>query len=679
MTRRTVDYLGLPFLDGGLEAVRTALQELLESNAYAYVVTPNVDHMVAYHSGDDWAFKAVYADAALHICDSRILAVLAKASGKQLTPCPGSDLTLDLIRRPLKPGIRMAMVGPDEAAAAELRRRFPEADVAHLPSSDRLTVGSADWHATVERVAAAAWDLLFVCLSFPKQEFFAADLKRVRQSGGVALCVGASIDFLTGKQVRAPAAMQRLKLEWLHRLAGDPKRMWRRYLVRGPKIFRLALREALETRSRTTTTAEAATLSSARSAGSAGSGWGGGRRGILFLSTVQPLARRSGGEICSMNFIEALKAAGADVEVLAYDRAGSKEPLPDGFAAPRTLTIESADSKRDTAIWLARAFATRRPFSVQKYVTPQMRRAVRERLSGGRYDAVVFDHAQATWLLGDIPRELPVIFIAHNVEHALYAGHGESVAETGGVSGLRRLAGRAKAGIYRREGRLLAAAEEKAANRASQIWTLTEEDRFAFAALVRDPGKVRRFAVPGQSFGEMAVVTSGADHASRPDIGLLGNWTWDINRAGLDWFLDEVVPSLPASLDIVVGGKAPYPAGTRRGPVRFTGFVPDAGAFLRNCRLIVIPSTIGSGIQIKTIETIGLGVPVVATPVALRGIDERPANVREAGDATAMLAGITGLLAHPAQTDASGPAWLGQRRKRFETDVAAALAALAKG
>lgn len=54
---------------------------------------------------------------------------------------------------------------------------------------------------------------------------------------GVGLCVGASLDFLGGKARRAPRWMQRVRLEWLHRLAQEPRRMWRRYLVEGPKVL----------------------------------------------------------------------------------------------------------------------------------------------------------------------------------------------------------------------------------------------------------------------------------------------------------------------------------------------------------------------------------------------------------------------------------------------------------
>jgi exopolysaccharide biosynthesis WecB/TagA/CpsF family protein len=54
---------------------------------------------------------------------------------------------------------------------------------------------------------------------------------------GLTINVGASIDFITGKQKRAPTWMQRIGLEWLYRLMRDPRRMAWRYLVRGPKFF----------------------------------------------------------------------------------------------------------------------------------------------------------------------------------------------------------------------------------------------------------------------------------------------------------------------------------------------------------------------------------------------------------------------------------------------------------
>ena len=84
----------------------------------------------------------------------------------------------------------------------------------------------------------ADYDLLLICLGFPKQEYMANGLILAEKAQGLGLCVGASIDFLTGRQKRAPVWMQRMHLEWLHRLSTQPRRLGRRYLVDGPRIFR---------------------------------------------------------------------------------------------------------------------------------------------------------------------------------------------------------------------------------------------------------------------------------------------------------------------------------------------------------------------------------------------------------------------------------------------------------
>ena len=73
----------------------------------------------------------------------------------------------------------------------------------------------------------------------PQQEMLARALQTRGRARGLALCVGASINFLTGVERRAPAWMQNVGLEWLYRLLNDPGRLAGRYLVRGPRIFLL--------------------------------------------------------------------------------------------------------------------------------------------------------------------------------------------------------------------------------------------------------------------------------------------------------------------------------------------------------------------------------------------------------------------------------------------------------
>ena len=77
----------------------------------------------------------------------------------------------------------------------------------------------------------------FLAVGSPQQESLAALLQARGIARGMALCVGASMNFITGREKRAPQWMQQFALEWLFRLVQDPQRLAGRYLVRGPRFF----------------------------------------------------------------------------------------------------------------------------------------------------------------------------------------------------------------------------------------------------------------------------------------------------------------------------------------------------------------------------------------------------------------------------------------------------------
>jgi exopolysaccharide biosynthesis WecB/TagA/CpsF family protein len=90
-------------------------------------------------------------------------------------------------------------------------------------------------------VAANPARFVFLCVGAPQQEMVAKAILDRGDARGVGLCVGASLEFLTGRVARAPLWMQRARLEWLHRLASEPRRLGRRYLIEGPKILAIWL------------------------------------------------------------------------------------------------------------------------------------------------------------------------------------------------------------------------------------------------------------------------------------------------------------------------------------------------------------------------------------------------------------------------------------------------------
>ena len=85
--------------------------------------------------------------------------------------------------------------------------------------------------------AASPFRFCLLAVGSPRQEMLAHRLAQRNRSSGMALCIGASIDFLTGGERRAPRWMQSCSLEWLYRLSQNPRRLAHRYLVRGLKFF----------------------------------------------------------------------------------------------------------------------------------------------------------------------------------------------------------------------------------------------------------------------------------------------------------------------------------------------------------------------------------------------------------------------------------------------------------
>lgn len=226
-------FMTLDFADGDRPALLARVAAMARA-PYGYVVTPNVDHVIKLMDGR--VEPEVYDGAALKVCDSRILAHLARLRGKRLSVYPGSDMTADLLGSPLADGLTIGVFGPDRAAFDDLSARYPNRRFTFI-DAPVLTPGTPGWIAAVDAAARADWDVMLACISFPKQERFAHALRAAGRETGVALCVGASIDFLTGRQQRAPRLYQQLSLEWLHRLMTQPRRMFRRYVIEGPAIF----------------------------------------------------------------------------------------------------------------------------------------------------------------------------------------------------------------------------------------------------------------------------------------------------------------------------------------------------------------------------------------------------------------------------------------------------------
>jgi exopolysaccharide biosynthesis WecB/TagA/CpsF family protein len=206
---------------------------------YAYVVTPNVDHLIRYC--DDEAFRALYAEAGYILNDSRLLSRVVSASkGIRLRVCTGSDLTEQLLSKVVKPDDRIVLVGSTAEQAAQLEERFGLRSLKHFqPAYGFINDPKAVEECLQFVEQQSPYRFCFLAVGCPQQEMLANMLRARGVARGLTLCIGASIDFLTNVERRAPLWMQNAGLEWAYRLMQDPRRLAKRYLIRGPRIFLL--------------------------------------------------------------------------------------------------------------------------------------------------------------------------------------------------------------------------------------------------------------------------------------------------------------------------------------------------------------------------------------------------------------------------------------------------------
>lgn len=229
-------------LDGAIERVLG----LVRAGEGGTVFTPNADHIVV--ANEDADFYRAYQEVSLSLVDGTPVFWMARILGLGLPEkVSGSDLFEPLVGALARAGHSVFLLGGGEGvaelAAAKLTAQFPGLQVAGLgsPRMDArgVLVDEAAWLSRIERSGAR---VVFVACGAPKSELFSARVRRVLGSV-VFVCVGAAIDFTAGTAKRAPRIFSIIGLEWAYRLAQEPRRLAKRYLLRDPKFFLLAFRD----------------------------------------------------------------------------------------------------------------------------------------------------------------------------------------------------------------------------------------------------------------------------------------------------------------------------------------------------------------------------------------------------------------------------------------------------
>ena len=290
------------------------------------------------------------------------------------------------------------------------------------------------------------------------------------------------------------------------------------------------------------------------------------------------------------------------------------------------------------------------PLSISRHSLPTVRREVERRLSAERFDLVHAEQLQALPQAEPaFARGIPVVLRAQNVESDLWA-------ETA-----RR--GRALGGLFlRREAKRLAVWEGRAVRRVSRTLALTREDAARLGELAGEGGRI---GIVRAAFPDLPEGTGNLP--GDPPVVVFGSRGWLPNEESTAWFAGEVWPAVraasPGAILHLFGANAETgPAGIVAHPSP-----EDSGEVYAPGSILVVPLRIASGVRIKILEAWARGVPVVATPAALAGLEAEDGRealvVRDAGEFAAAIQRLhrePGLA--PALIEAGGRA----RRERHD-------------
>jgi len=229
-----------------IDATKQILKWSLE-NSGKYICVSNV-HM-CMETFDNPGFCKIVNNADLIVPDGKPLVWAQKLLGeKNASQVRGSDLLLTICGKAENEGIPIGLYGGTEKSLTNfiifLENRYKNLKIplAIAPPFKELTVKEENLF--IEEINASGAKIVFIGIGCPKQEKWMA--KHNEQLNCIMIGVGAAFDFFSGQKKHAPRWMQRIGLEWVFRLASDPKRLWKRYLKHNPRFVYQFLKQFLK-------------------------------------------------------------------------------------------------------------------------------------------------------------------------------------------------------------------------------------------------------------------------------------------------------------------------------------------------------------------------------------------------------------------------------------------------
>lgn len=228
------DVLGIPISATTLDTASRAIHGWAKDDISRFVFIRDVHGVMQAQS--DPELMRLHRDAAMVTPDGMPLVWLGQLSGSPVSRTCGPDLMEKVLKDSAQSGLTHFFYGGKPGVAEALQEafqsRFPTLKIVGTDTPPFRPLTPAELKSVAKEINDRGADVVWIGVSTPKQEFLMRDL--VPLTSATFIGVGAAFDFHTNNVKRAPKWMQRSGLEWSWRLASEPKRLWRRYLIIAP-------------------------------------------------------------------------------------------------------------------------------------------------------------------------------------------------------------------------------------------------------------------------------------------------------------------------------------------------------------------------------------------------------------------------------------------------------------
>lgn len=336
---------------------------------------------------------------------------------------------------------------------------------------------------------------------------------------------------------------------------------------------------------------------------------------LLFVAHLLPWPLDGGGQIKSYHALRLLSAR-FDVKLLAFIRREDERQHISALAPLCRLGVENVllpRSRVRDGLLALQTLASRQSFLIRRDDSPAMRALIEHETRMGNYTALHFDHLQMAQFIPTETGRARIVLDNHNVEYRIP----KRIAETGGSPAMRLFA--------RREWPRLREFEARACQRADVTLAVSEEDACALRALAGADKAERVVPVP---IGVDTDYFAPAERQPNSQTLLsIGTMFWPPNVDAVTYFHERIWPLVrrakPNTRFLIVGARpvASVRALAESDPgVTVTGSVPDVRPYASDCAAFVVPLRSGSGMRVKILNALSMGLPVVSTSVGAEGI-----------------------------------------------------------